>query len=121
MKNDKKVLIVEDERPLAHALEMKLTSEGMMTSVARNGEECLELLKENTYDVILLDMMMPVMDGFQVLQKLHNSNKDVPPIVVLSNLSMREDEERILALGAKDYFVKAETPLAKIVEYIKNI
>lgn len=116
----KQVLIVEDEKPLAHALELKLTNEGMNPTVARNGEECLELMKNNTYDVVLLDMMMPVMDGFQVLQKLQELKKKLPTILVLSNLGMREDEERILALGAKDYFIKAETPLSKIVDYINN-
>lgn len=116
----KKVLVVEDERPLAHALELKLNHEGLETTVARNGQECLELMQKTTFDVVLLDMMMPVMDGFQVLQKLHELKIPLPTIFVISNLSMREDEDRILSLGAKKFFVKSDTPLAVLVAEVKN-
>ena len=116
----KRVLIVEDERPLAHALELKLQHEGFETAVAVNGQECLRLIDEQQFDVVLLDMMMPVMDGFQVLQELHKRPSQ-PTVFVLSNLSQHEDEDRILAAGAKKYFIKSNTPLATIVEEVKQV
>jgi DNA-binding response OmpR family regulator len=113
----KRVLIVEDERPLAHALELKLAHEGMETVSATNGEECLKVLSEQHIDVVLLDMMMPVMDGFQVLQEI-NKMTVKPQVFVLSNLSVHDDQEKVLSMGAKKYFIKSDTPLAVIVEEI---
>lgn len=115
----KRVLIVEDERPLAHALELKLTHEGYEATVAGNGKEGLDLILQGNFDVVLLDMMMPVMDGFQVLKELQKLEK--PPVVfVLSNLSQREDEARVLEAGARKYFIKSDTPLSIIVDEVKN-
>ncbi len=115
----KRVLIVEDERPLAHALELKLRYEGFETTVANNGEDGLKLILEGSFDVILLDMMMPVMDGFEVLRQLQNKPKK-PIVFVLSNLSQHEDESRVLGAGAKKYFIKSDTPLSVIVEEVKK-
>jgi len=113
----KRVLIVEDERPLAHALELKLKHEGVDTMSATNGEECLRLLNESHFDVVLLDMMMPVMDGFQVLQEI-NKMAQKPVVFVLSNLSVHDDQEKVLSMGARKYFIKSDTPLSVIVEEI---
>lgn len=115
----KSVLIVEDERPLSRALELKLTHEGYEVFIANNGQECMDLLGQRDFDVVLLDMMMPVMDGFQVLQQLQ-SRPVKPVVLVLSNLSQREDEARVLEAGAKKYFIKSNTPLSVIVEEIKQ-
>lgn len=115
----KKVLIVEDERPLAHALELKLQHEGCQTTAVHNGKDALAQLDGGGFDVVLLDMMMPEMDGFQVLQQLH-AKGNMPTVFVLSNLSLHDDEQRVLGLGAKKYFIKSNTPLAVIVEEIKN-
>jgi DNA-binding response OmpR family regulator len=115
----KSVLIVEDERPLAHALELKLQKEGFKVMVATNGQEGLDLIEKEKFDVVLLDMMMPVMDGFQVLQELQKK-PERPTVFVLSNLSQREDESRVLEHGAKKYFIKSDTPLSVIVEEVKN-
>jgi DNA-binding response OmpR family regulator len=113
----KRVLIVEDERPLAHALELKLKHEGIETAWANNGQECLDLLHKEHFDVVLLDMMMPVMDGFQVLQEINKA--EVKPVVfVLSNLSVHDDQEKVLSMGARKYFIKSDTPLSVIVEEI---
>lgn len=117
--DQKRVLIVEDEKPLAHALELKLQHEGFATVVASNGQQALDLIRQNTFVVILLDLMMPVVDGFQVLEALQKLGT-MPTVFILSNLSQREDEERVLALGAKRYFVKSNTPLSMIVEEVKK-
>jgi len=118
MAAQRSVLIVEDEKPLANALKLKLQHEGMATTIAVNGEECLKLLDEQAFDVVLLDMMMPVMDGFQVLQEI--AKRPTKPVVfVLSNLSVHDDKEKVLSLGAKKYFIKSDTPLSVIVEEVK--
>lgn len=113
----KRVLIVEDERPLAHALELKLRHENIEAVTAGNGEECLQQLQASHFDVVLLDMMMPVMDGFQVLQEI-NKMAQKPVVFVLSNLSVHDDQEKVLAMGASKYFIKSDTPLSLIVEEI---
>lgn len=116
----KRILIAEDERPLAHALELKLLHEGFIVTATANGQECLELLQTQKFDVLLLDLIMPVLDGFQVLERLQQK-PDKPVIIVLSNLSQHEDEERVLSLGASKFFIKSDTPLTKIIEEIRAI
>lgn len=115
----KRVLIVEDERPLAHALELKLKHEGFEAVAASNGKEGLDLILGGGFDVVLLDMMMPIMDGFQVLKELQKQEHR-PVVFVLSNLSQREDEARVLEAGARKYFIKSDTPLSVIVDEVKN-
>lgn len=119
MDNNKSILIVEDEKPLAHALELKLKNEGFTTLIASNGQEALDALKAQDYNVMLLDLMMPTMDGFQVLQQIKEMGKN-PTVFVLSNLSQPEDEEKVLALGAKKFFIKSDTSLSTIVDEVKN-
>lgn len=116
----KKILIVEDEKPLAHALELKLQHEGFTVSAATNGRECLDLIDSQHFDIVLLDLMMPTMDGFQVLGELQKK-PHMPVVFVLSNLSQHEDEERVLQLGAKKFFIKSDTPLTTIIEEIKKV
>lgn len=117
--NQKRVLIVEDEKPLSHALSLKLEHEGFSVMVADNGRECLDLLDKEHFDVLLLDLIMPEIDGFQVLEHL-KSREQRPATFVLSNLSQHEDEERVLQLGARKFFIKSDTPLTVIVEEVKK-
>lgn len=119
MTSQKRVLIVEDEKPLAHALELKLKHEGFDAVIAVNGEECIKLLDSGHFDVVLLDMMMPVMDGFQVLEEI-NKRSDKPTVYALSNLSLHDDQDRVIGMGAKKYFIKSDTPLSVIVEEVKK-
>lgn len=116
----KQILVAEDERPLAHALELKLQHEGFAITVASNGQEALDLMGSQHFDVLLLDLIMPVLDGFQVLEQLQ-SNPNKPAVIVLSNLSQHEDEERVLQLGARKFFIKSDTPLTTIVDEVKKI
>ncbi len=97
--SQKHILIVEDEKPLAHALELKLKKEGHTVALARDGQECLDLIEKTTFDVVLLDLMMPVLDGFQVLERL-NGMAHKPVVFVLSKLIQREDEQKVLEHGA---------------------
>lgn len=116
----KRILIVEDEKPLAHALELKLGHEGYETTVALGGREGLQKALEHPFALILLDLIMPEMDGFAVLQELA-AHKVKSPVMVLSNLGQQEDRDKAKALGAVDYFVKASTPIADIVKRVRSI
>lgn len=110
-----RILVVEDERPLAHALELKLKGAGFEVEVATDGVVGLQKVKDSKFDLVFLDLIMPKMDGFKVLEEMKSSGHGVK-VIVLSNLGQTEDVERAKKLGASDYFVKADTPLATIVE-----
>lgn len=120
MKNSKqkRILIIDDEKPMARALELKLSHSGFEAKSVHNGEEALALLKKESFNLILLDLVMPKLDGFNVLQALKN-RKNATPIIILSNLGQEEDEKRARDMGAKDFFIKSNTPIAEIVEKVK--
>lgn len=115
-KRGKKILIVEDERPLAHALELKFTHEGYNVTIASDGEEGLKAANATKFDMILLDLIMPQMDGFTFMEQL----KKKSPVIVLSNLGQDEDRERAESLGAIDYFVKSNTPITDIIKKVQS-
>lgn len=116
----KRVLIVEDERPLAHALQLKMTKEGFATKVCLMGDEALKEAMSAPYDLMLLDLIMPDIDGFVLLQQLRDRGVNTP-VVVLSNLGQDEDRARAMSLGVKEYFVKANTPIVEIVKQTKTL
>ncbi len=116
----KKILIVEDEKPLAHALALKMGHEGFETMIAPNGAEGMKEVLTGKYDIVLLDLIMPEVDGFAILQEMQ-AKKVTTPVIVLSNLGQDEDRERAKKLGAADYFVKANTPIAEILKKVKEI
>jgi DNA-binding response OmpR family regulator len=116
---NKRVLVVDDERPLARALELKLAHEGFDVKSVYSGVEAVEALKSDYFDLVLLDLMMPQQDGFYVLQEIRRLNLKVL-VIVSSNLSQKEDINKATALGAVDYFVKSDTNLFDIVKKIKN-
>jgi DNA-binding response OmpR family regulator len=114
---NKRILVVDDERPLANALNLKLKKEGFDVTVAYNGADCIKELQTTGADLILLDLMMPEVDGFAVLEFCQTLPK-MPNVVVLSNLSQEEDMERVKKLGASGYFVKSNTPIREIIDYV---
>lgn len=118
-KGGKKILIVEDERPLAHALELKFEHEGFDIKVCSNGAEALEEATKTKYDMILLDLIMPQMDGFTFMEELEAKKKKCK-IIILSNLGQDEDRIRSKELGAVDYFVKSNTPITDIIKRVKS-
>lgn len=115
----KVVLIVEDEKPLARALQLKLTAEGFSILLALDGEEGLQQIKEHEVDLVLLDLVMPKMDGFAFLTALKELGKKIP-VIVASNLGQEQDVERAKVLGVKDYYIKSNISLAEIVTHIKK-
>ena len=118
--SSKKVLIVEDEKPLSMAFELKLGKVGVSSKIANNGIEALEILKTEKFDLIMMDLMMPQMDGFTLLAKLQEQGITTP-VVVLTNLSQTEDEKKVKALGAKDFIIKSNVPIAKIVDRVSQM
>jgi DNA-binding response OmpR family regulator len=119
-KKGKVILIVEDERPLSHALEMKLRSQGYETQVCSNGGDALEAMAKGGCKLVLLDLIMPVMDGFGVLEEMQKRKLKIP-VIILSNLGQEEDRNKAKTLGAIDYFVKSNTPIAEIVNRVKSV
>lgn len=113
----KTILIVEDERPLAHALELKFTHEGYTVQIATDGQEALKAANEKDFDAILLDLIMPNLDGFAFLEQMEKKT----PVIILSNLGQDEDKDRAKDLGAVDYFVKSNTPITKIIERVQSL
>jgi DNA-binding response OmpR family regulator len=116
-KSTKKILVTEDERPIARALQLKLESTGFDVDVASNGQQAVDFLSKGSYDMMILDLVMPVMDGFATLEKMHEMENKTP-VFVLSNLSQPEDEKKVRLMGAVDFAVKSNVPLSDIVERI---
>ncbi len=116
----KRILIVEDEEALANALKLKLTSEKFNVGWAPNGAIALEMLDKESFDLILSDLILPVMDGFAMMQKLKEKGNKVP-IIVLSNLGQAEDIDHAKSLGAIEFLIKSNVPLARIPDYINKI
>lgn len=115
-----KILIAEDEKTMSKALDLKLQKSGFKTRVAYDGEQALEFLAKEKFDLLLLDLMMPKKDGFSVLSEMLKKN-DKTPVIVSTNLSQMEDMARAQALGAKDYFIKSDTSIAEVVGHVKRL
>jgi len=120
MADAKKILIIEDERPMARALELKLSHEGFGTQVVHNGEQGIESLEKDKFDLVICDLVMPKRDGFQVLEFM-NQKEIKTPVIVLSNLSQDEDRKKAISLGAKDFYIKSDTPISKIVDHVNEL
>jgi len=118
----KTILIVEDDKFLRDLMNQKLIREGFDTAEAVDGEEGIIKIKEVKPDLVLLDLILPGIDGFEVLTKVkEDPTLSAIPIIVLSNLGQKDDIERGLQLGAKDYLIKAHFTPGEVIEKIKNI
>ena len=118
----KKILIIEDDKFLRELIVKKLVKEGYEISEAVDGEEGVKKVKEEKPDLVLLDLILPGIDGFEVLSR----TKEDPalsqiPVIILSNLGQKEDVERGLGLGAIDYLIKAHFTPGEIIEKIRVI
>ncbi len=101
----KKILIAEDEKQIGKVMKLYLEKEGYNVTLANDGKVAENLIKENIYDLVLLDVMMPYKDGWYLLKKIKSLNKDTQVIITSAR---GEEEDRIfgLELGADDYMVK---------------
>jgi DNA-binding response OmpR family regulator len=115
----KKILIVEDDKPVSRALSLKLEGFGFACTPVEDGETALKALKSNGFDLVILDLVMPHLDGFDVLKEMRRLG-DKTPVLVVSNLSQEEDQVRAKSLGALEYFVKSDTQLVSLVQKIKD-
>lgn len=117
-----RVLLVEDDGFLASIYAQKLELEGFDVSFATNGEDGLKLAHKDHPDLVLLDLLMPKMDGFEMLEKLKadDETKGIP-VLVLTNLGQKEDVERCIKLGAAGYVIKAHSLPHETVRRIKEI
>ena len=113
----KKILVAEDEKPMAKILSMKLERTGFDVTTVNNGEEAVAALGEKEFDLVLLDLIMPKKDGFQVLEEIRGQNIDVP-VIVTSNLSKEMEVAQAKEMGAIDYLVKTNVNLSEIVARI---
>lgn len=115
-----KILLIEDDEVLMEMYKSKFTSEGYEFIFALDGHSGLELVQKERPDLILLDIILPRMDGFEVLKKLKEDTqlKDIP-VILLTNLGQKEDQDRGLKFGAVSYLVKANHTPAQVVEKVK--
>lgn len=122
MPEKKKILFIEDEPDLQRTMSAVLDKAGFSVVKALDGQLGFKLAKKEKPDLILLDLILPKMDGFAVLRALKKDaeTKDIP-IVVLTNLEGSIDVEKALRLGATTYLVKANYDLAEVVDYIKRL
>ena len=118
----KKILFIEDEPALQRTLTIALKEAGFDALSAFDGETGLNIAKNEKPDIILLDLIIPKMDGFTVLENLKKdeSVKNIP-VIVLTNLEATDDVEKVVGLGATTYLVKANYDIAEIVAKIKEI
>jgi len=120
--SEKKVLIIEDDNFLRKLVLRKLMSEGYDVSEALDGEQGIKKAQTESPDLILLDLILPGIDGFEVLAQIKN-NKDTNsiPVIILSNLGQKEDIEKGFNLGAVDYLIKAHFTPNEIIEKINAL
>lgn len=117
----KKVLIVDDEKPLLDIYHDKFSKEGFSVRLAKDGKEGLEAAEKENPDIILLDILMPVMDGITMLKKLKENKwgKDVP-VILLTNLDDTSKVAEAASMGVFDYLVKQDYKIDDLVKKVKE-
>ena len=117
----KHILIIEDEDVLREVLVKKFIHEGYKVSASVNGEEGLNSIRSLKPDAVLLDIMMPKMNGFEVLKHLQENGEIIPPTVIISNSGQPVEIDKAISLGATDYVVKAQITPEEVVLKINKI
>jgi len=121
MKNTKKILLIEDDPFISDVYITNLRNSGFEVSLASDGKRGLELIKKEKINLILLDLLLPKIDGFAVLKKIKKepSSKNIP-VIILTNLGEKEDIEKGKKLGAIDYLVKISFTPKEVIEKINT-
>ncbi len=115
------VLIVEDEESLTRALKDNLESAGYSVSVAKDGEAVFTEITKKKPALILLDLLIPKKNGFDVLKEIKaNPELNLIHVIILSNLGEDSEIKRGIELGASDYFVKSQHPIQEIIEKVEE-
>jgi CheY-like chemotaxis protein len=120
--NKKKILIVEDDNFVAEVYSTKLLEMGHEVLIAQNGEEGIIQAGSNKPDLILLDIIMPVMGGIEMLEELkkNESLKNIP-VILLTNVGEKESIQRVRDLGVQDYLIKSHFTPAEVIEKIETV
>lgn len=119
--NGKKVLIVEDDALLSKVLSTAFLNEKFKVEIVENGLKVAEAIESFKPDIVMLDLIIPGIDGFAVLKQIKGDKKtENLPVAVLSNLGEVGDIKSTKALGADEYFIKSNTEMDKIVNYVKK-
>ena len=103
----KKILLAEDETFIASLYKLEFERHDVDVKIVQNGKQALEALEHEKFDILLLDLIMPDLDGFEVLKQLKEKNIVIPTIV-LTNLSQNVDQQKCAEYGVKDYLIKAD-------------
>lgn len=118
----RKILVVEDDKFVRELIVQKLTEEKFEVSSAKDGEEGVKKTESEKPDLILLDLILPGIDGFEVLSRIRkNPLIEKIPVIILSNLGEKVDVDRGIKLGANDYLIKAHFTPKEIVEKVRTI
>ncbi len=117
----KKILLVEDEPMLSNLLKGRLEKDGFQVTQAKDGDEALIMLRKDKFDLVLLDIILPKISGFEVMETMKSDpNIQEVPIVIISNLGQESDVEKGQSLGAVGYFIKAQLSIEELVSKIKE-
>ena len=120
MSGKNKILLVEDDEFLSRAYSDGLSRAGLEVDVARDGGEAMEKVKEEKPDLILLDLVMPTKNGFEVLEELRmDDDLKKIPVMILTNLGQDSDIEKGKNLGAIDYLIKTDLSMKEVIEKVK--
>lgn len=119
---NKKILIIEDDANLRNVLEEFFEAEKMLVKTASDGESGLKSLRDFLPDVVILDIILPKKDGYEIIKEIKSDEKikDIP-VILLTNLGGLNDIEKALALGATTYLVKGDYQVKEIVEKVKEV
>lgn len=118
----KSILLVDDDQFLVEVLTEKLKKSGFATTGVSNGAQALEYIEKNTPDLVLLDLIMPGMNGMETLQKLKGDEKTKKiPVIILTNLADSEVISQIKESGGSGYLIKDTQNIEEIIESIKNL
>lgn len=120
IKVKKHILVAEDEKSYSRALVLKLQNSGFDAENVTDGKGVMSFIENKKTDLIVLDIMMPGMNGFEVLEELQKIGNNTP-VIVLSNLNQEEDKKKCGQLGARIFLDKSSTPLSSIIENIKDM
>jgi DNA-binding response OmpR family regulator len=116
----KKILVIEDDRSLQNALVEMLTQEKYETVSAFDGEEGLQKIKEEKPDLILLDIVLPIKDGYEVLAEIKTGDNKDTPVLILTNLEEIDNVQKAIDLGATTFMVKSDFSLKDVLEKVKE-
>jgi DNA-binding response OmpR family regulator len=117
-----KILLVDDDQTLVEMYNERLTAAGYKVTVAHEGESALELVNKEKFDIMLLDVLMPKINGFDVLDRLRANiaTKDIP-VIVLTALVQDTNKERSISGGADDYIIKSETMPGEVISKVEAV